>query len=138
MTAATLKRILAIGTITGMRSMAGAAALAARHDGVLKSATALMAAAEMAADKTSVVGNRTDALPLAGRAMMGALLGGLVAREHHDGVLLGGLLGAATAVLATHLAYQLRTRLPLSTTAGGMLEDAIVVGAGMLYAESAS
>lgn len=133
MTPATLKRILAIGTITGMRSMAGAATLA-RHGGLLKSATALMAAGEMAADKTSVVGNRTDALPLTGRVVMGALLGGLVAREHHDGVLLGALLGAATAVLATHLAYQLRTRLPLSTAASGVLEDAIVVGAGTLYA----
>ena len=134
MTAATLTRILAIGTITVMRSMAGAATLAAQHGGLLKHATALMAAGEMAADKTSAVGNRTDALPLTGRAVMGALLGGLVAREHHDGILLGGLLGAATAVLATHLAYQLRTRVPLSTAAGGVLEDAIVVGAGMLYA----
>ena len=134
MTAAPLKRILAIGTITGMRSMAGAAALAAQHGGLLKRATALLAAGEMAADKTSAVGNRTDALPLAGRAVMGAVLGGLVAREHHDGVLLGGLLGAATAVIATHLAFQLRTRQLPSTAAGGMVEDAIVVGAGMLYA----
>jgi uncharacterized membrane protein len=134
MTPATLKRILAIGTITGMRSMAGAATLAAQHGGLLKRATALMAAGEMAADKTAVIGNRTDALPLTGRAVMGALVGGLVAREHGDAVLLGGLVGAATAVLATHLAYQLRTRLPLGTTAGGLLEDAIVIGAGTLYA----
>ena len=133
MTQATLKRILAIGAITGMRSMAGAATLA-RHGGLLKGATALMAAGEMAADKTSFVGNRTDALPLAGRAAMGALLGALIARERHDGILFGGLLGAATAVAAAHLAYQLRTRLPVSTMAGGMLEDAIVVGAGTLYA----
>jgi hypothetical protein len=137
MTAPTLTRILAIGTITGMRSMAGAATLAARHGGLLKSATALMAAGEMAADKTLIVGNRTDAVPLIGRAVMGGLLGGLVARERHDGMLLGGLVGAATAVLATHLAYQLRTRLPLSTGTGGLLEDAIVVGAGMLYARNA-
>lgn len=134
MTATTLKRILAIGTITGMRSMSGAATLAARHGGLLKGATALLAVGEMAADKTSVVGNRTDALPLTGRAAMGALLGGLIAREHHDGILLGALLGATTAVLATHLAYQLRTRLPLPATAGGVLEDGIVVGAGLLYA----
>ena len=129
----TLTRILAIGAITGMRSMAGAATLA-RHGGLLKGATALMAAGEMAADKTSFVGNRTDTIPLAGRAAMGALLGALIARDRHDGVLFGGLLGAATAVAAAHLAYQLRARLPLSTIAGGMLEDAIVVGAGTLYA----
>ena len=133
MTRATLQRILAIGAITGMRSMAGAATLA-RHGGVLKGATALMAAGEMAADKTSFVGNRTDAVPLVGRAAMGALLGALITRERHDGIVLGGLLGAATAVAAAHLAYQIRTRLPLSTVAGGMLEDAIVVGAGTFYA----
>jgi hypothetical protein len=133
MTRATLKRILAIGAITGMRSMAGAATLA-RHGGLLKGATTLMAAGEMAADKTSFVGNRTDAVPLAGRAAMGALLGALLARERHDHVVLGGLLGAATAVVAAHVAYRLRTRLPLSTVAGGVLEDAIVVGAGTLYA----
>ena len=133
MTRATLQRILAIGAITGMRSMAGAATLA-RHGGVLKGATALMAAGEMAADKTSFVGNRTDAVPLVGRAAMGALLGALIARERQDGIVLGGLLGAATAVAAAHLAYQIRTRLPLSTVAGGMLEDAIVVGAGTFYA----
>jgi hypothetical protein len=134
MTAATLKRILAIGTITGLRSMAGAATLAVQRGSMLKSATALMALGEMAADKTSVVGNRTDAVPLTGRAAMGALLGGLVTREHRDRVLLGGMLGAATAVLAAHFAYHLRTRLPLSTTAGGVLEDVIVVGAATLYA----
>jgi hypothetical protein len=116
-----------------MRSMAGAATRA-RHGGLLKGATFLMAGGEMAADKTSAVGNRTDAVPLAGRAVMGALLGGLVARERHDAVLLGGLLGATTAVVAAHVAYQLRTRLPLSIAAGGFLEDALVVGAGALYA----
>ena len=134
MTRATLKRILAIGAITGMRSMAGAATLA-RHGGLLKGATALMAAGEMAVDKTSFVGNRTDALPLAGRTAMGALLGALIARDRHDGVVFGALLGAATAVAAAHLAYQLRIRMPLAAVAGGLLEDAIVVGAGALYAK---
>lgn len=135
MTPATLTRILAIGSMTGMRSMAGAATLA-RHARVLRGATALLAAGEMAADKTSAVGNRTDVLPLTGRALMGALLGGVIANEHRDNVLLGGLLGAATAVLAAHLACELRVRLPLSTLAGGLVEDAIVVGAATLYARS--
>ena len=135
MTAATFKRILTIGAMTGMRSMAGAAAIAARRRGLMRSVMTLLAAGEMAADKTSIVGNRTDAFPITGRAVMGALLGGLVARDNRDGVLVGGLLGAATAVLAAHLAYQLRTRMPLSTGAGGVLEDAIVIGTGMLYAK---
>ena len=134
MTTATFKRILAIGTITGMRSMAGAATLAAQRDGLLKSATAVLAMGEMAADKTTAVGNRTDTIPLTGRAVMGALLGGLIAREQNDGILLGAALGAGTAVLAAHLAYQIRTHLPLPPATSGMLEDAIVVIGGMQYA----
>lgn len=136
MTGTTLRRILALGALTGTRSMAGLAALAAQHGGVLKPVMGVMAAGEMVADKTPFVGNRTDAWPQAGRAVMGALVGGFIAREAGETVWFGALVGAATAVAATHLAYQLRTRLPLSTTAGGLLEDALVVGAGSLYARS--
>lgn len=136
MTAGTLQRVLTLGAITGMRSMSGAATLAARHGGMLMPAAATLAAGEMIADKTSFVGNRTDAVPQAGRAVMGALVGGLVAREDGHSVWLGALVGAAAAVAATHLAYQLRGRLPLSTVAGGMLEDAVVIGAATLYARA--
>ena len=134
MTASTIKRVLAIGTITGMRSMSGAAAVAAQHGGLVKQGFALLAAGELAADKTALVGDRTDPLPLGGRAIMGALLGGWIARERHDSILLGALVGGATAVAATHLAYQLRTRWPNATIATGLVEDAIVIGAASLYA----
>jgi uncharacterized membrane protein len=134
MTRSSIKRILAIGTITGMRSMSGAAAVAARHGGPIGRGVALLAAGEMAADKTALVGDRTDPLPLAGRAMMGALLGGWIAREQHDSLLVGAALGAATAIAATHLAYQLRTRWPNAPAATGLIEDAIVIGAASLYA----
>ena len=133
MTARTLKRILALGAITGMRSMGGAATLAAQHGGMLKPATAMLAAGEMMADKTPLVGNRTDAMPQAGRAAMGALVGGLIASEDGQSVWLGVLVGAGVAVVATHVAYHLRTRLPLSTTVSGLVEDALVIGAASLY-----
>jgi uncharacterized membrane protein len=133
MKTSSLKRILAIGTITGMRSMSGLAAVASQHGGAVKHGIALLAAGEMVADKTTVVGDRTNPLPLGGRAMMGAVLGAWIAREHHDSILLGAALGGAAAVAATHLAYQLRTRWPDATTATGLVEDAIVVGAASLY-----
>lgn len=136
MTAGTLQRVVTLGAITGMRSMAGAAALAARHGGMLMPATAVLAAGEMIVDKTSFVGDRTDAVPQGGRAVMGALVGGLVARESGRSVWLGAIVGGAAAVAATHLAYQLRKRLPLSTVAGGLVEDALVIGAGALYARA--
>ena len=136
MTGTTLRRILALGVLTGARSMAGLATLAAQHGGVLKPVMGLMAAGEMVADKTPLIGNRTDAFPQAGRAVMGALVGGFIAHEAREAVWVGALVGAAAAVATTHLAYQLRTRLPLSATAGGLLEDALVVGTGSLYARS--
>jgi uncharacterized membrane protein len=135
MDARTLRRVLALGTVTGMRSMAGAATLAAQRGGFVRGATAILAIGEMIADKTAVAGNRTDAGPQTGRAVMGALVGAFVAHEDGEPIWLGALVGAGTAVAATHLSYQWRTRVPLPITLAGLLEDAIVIGAGTLYAK---
>ena len=88
----------------------------------------------MVADKTSLVGDRVDALPLAGRAIIGALVGALIAREEDQNALLGGMVGSGTAVVAAHLAYQGRKRLAASSFAGGLLEDALVIAIGSRYA----
>ena len=96
MNAVTLKRIVVLGALTGMRSMAGLAMLALPHPGVARPVMALAAAGEMIADKTSLVGDRVDALPLAGRAIIGALVGALIAREDDQNALLGGMVGSAT------------------------------------------
>jgi hypothetical protein len=104
MNAITLKRIVALGALTGMRSMAGLATLALPHSGMARPVMALAAAGEMIADKTSLVGDRVDALPLAGRAIIGALVGALIAREEDQNVLLGGMVGSAAALVAAHLA----------------------------------
>lgn len=130
----TAKTIIALGALTGVRSTAGLATLAARREGLARPLLTLAAVGEMIADKTAVVGNRTDPLPLAGRAILGGAVGGLVARERDEGALFGALLGAATAIVAAHLAYRVRTRLPLSNAAGGVLEDMLVVAIGSRYA----
>jgi uncharacterized membrane protein len=127
MSQGTLTRIVGLGAVTGMRSMAGVAALARARDGMARPLMTLLAVGEMCADKTPAVGNRTDALPLGGRALMGAVVGAVVASEHDENPLLGGLIGATTALIATHLAFQLRRRLPVSNVAGGLLEDALVL-----------
>jgi uncharacterized membrane protein len=134
MNGSALNDTLVLGTLSGMRSMAGAAVLARRHDGVLGKIMPVLALGEMITDKTSFVGNRIDPIPLAGRALMGAVVGGAVARQRHTSLLLHGVLGAATAVVAAHLAYRVRTRLPLSSLVGGLLEDSLVVSIGALYA----
>jgi uncharacterized membrane protein len=129
-----LRRIVALGAITGMRSMSGPAALALERDSAFRAFVPLMAAAEMVADKTSIVGNRTDPLPLAGRAVMGAVAGGLVSRDYRQNIAAGSLIGAGTAVIAAYLAYHLRRRLPLSGVLAGLAEDALVIGLGAAQA----
>ena len=127
-------KIAGLGVLTGMRSMAGPAALALQHGGILKPVMGMMAAGEMAADKTNLVGDRIDPIPLAGRAAMGAIVGGIIAHQERSQVWLGGVIGASAAVIAAHLAYHARKRLPLSTVVGGVVEDAVVVGLGAWYA----
>ena len=133
MNSVALRNIIGLGTITGMRSMAGPAALALARGGLAARVASLFAAGEFVGDKTSLVGNRTDAVPLAGRAAMGALVGGVIAHEEHESVLVGAVIGATTAFIAAHLAFQVRTRLLGATVAGGLLEDAIVTAAGAAY-----
>jgi uncharacterized membrane protein len=124
---------VALGAITGMRSLSGPTALAFRHGGSWRSILAALAAGELVMDKTSVVGNRTDTVPLLGRAAMGALAGGVIARDERSSLVAGAVVGAAAAVLMAHLAFRLRKRLP-DTVAGGLVEDAVVLAAGSLYA----
>jgi uncharacterized membrane protein len=134
MTGTTLKKTMGLGAITGMRSMSGAAALAMEHRGTLKTIVGVMAAGEMLVDKTPLVGDRIDPAALAGRALMGAVVGGVVAYEDRANVLLGSLIGASAAVVAAHLAYYARKRLPVSTAVGGLMEDALVMALGTFVA----
>ena len=134
MNAGTLKKIVALGALTGIRSMAGLATLALPHRGLARPVMALAAAGEMIADKTSLIGDRIDALPLAGRITIGAAVGAVVASERRQNALLGAAVGAATAAAAAHLAYYVRTRLPVSSAAGGLLEDSLVLAIASRYA----
>lgn len=118
--------VLALGAVTGIRSMSGLAALAAARGGTEQWLMAAAALGEAVADKTPFIGNRIDALPLAGRAAIGGVLGALVAAEQDDDALQGALVGAVTAVAAAHLAYYARTHL-ITGVPGGLLEDALVL-----------
>lgn len=128
-----IRRIIALGAITGMRSMAGAAALAVQHGGMSRRVVPVLAAAEMIADKTPAIGSRIEAAPLAARAVMGAIVGCIIAMEDNRNQLAGAALGATAAVIAAHLAYHARKSLPVSTAVGGMIEDAVVIGLGSRF-----
>ena len=134
MSAASFNETVGLGVITGMRSMAGPAALALRHKGLLSRLVPLLAIGEMVADKTPGIGDRIDPIPLAGRALMGVLVGGVIARERGGNMVLHGLVGASTAVIAAHLAYRARKALPLPGLAGGLLEDSVVTAIAAFYA----
>lgn len=119
-------RLIALGAITGARSMSGAAALARAAHSPLTPVAAALWLGEMVVDKHPAVGNRTDPLPLVGRALLGGLVGGAAAREAGVSRAAGALVGAGTAVVAAHVAMRARQRLPLPRLAGGLVEDAVV------------
>jgi uncharacterized membrane protein len=136
MNATTIAEAVALGALTGMRSTSGAATLAFRHHGWAPRVAALVAAGEMVADKMPAVSDRIDPLPLAGRALIGAIVGGTVVRQAGYNVAIGVVIGGASAVIAAHLAYRVRAHLPVSNALGGVLEDAFVMGMSALYASS--
>lgn len=120
-----------LGAITGMRSMSGVAVLALRSDGVMKRVVPVLAVGEMLADKTPFVGSRLDPLPLAGRALMGSLVGYLLARRGPRAPWLGALAGGVAAVAAAHVMYHGRKALAWPNGVAGLVEDALVVTAGL-------
>jgi uncharacterized membrane protein len=89
-----------------------------------------MALGEMVVDKIPGVGDRTEALPLAGRVILGGWAGGYVARRDRSSLVAGAILGAASALITAHVATQARKDLDIPADGGGWLEDALVVALG--------
>ena len=134
MRAAIVGETILLGAVTGLRSMSGAAALAHRDSSAVQGVTAALALGEMLADKTPYVGDRIAPLPLAGRALMGGVVGGMIAHEERGNVAAGALIGAGAAVLAAHAAFRLRRRVPLPNPLAGLLEDLLVFGVSAFVA----
>lgn len=142
---------VALGALTGLRSMAASALLS--HEladardrqpaGALADllatptaarALALLASGEMLADKTSFVGDRISPIPLAGRAIMGSLTAAAFAGSRRHAVLLPAVLGATAAIATAYAAYHARRlvaeRFEVPDRILGLVEDAVVVAAG--------
>ncbi len=139
-----------IGMVAGVRSMSAPAMVSrylrrAERDGhdrltellaspIVSRLLQAAAAAEMAADKTSLVPDRTAWPSLAWRAIAGGAAGSIVAGTEGGSRLVGAALGAAGAVAATFAAFYLRRalreRLHVSDRVLGAAEDSVVVGAG--------
>jgi uncharacterized membrane protein/uncharacterized protein (UPF0548 family) len=132
---------LEIGALAAVRSLAAPATLAGcfgrlpRLPGLPRPARALtvglaaLALAEAAADKTPLLPARTDALPLAGRALFGLLCGAapFTGRARWQAALVAG----AAAIVGTVAITRLRRRLAcawVGNVAAGFGEDALALG----------
>ncbi|WP_188762290.1 DUF4126 family protein [Sandarakinorhabdus glacialis] len=137
-----------MGAIAGARSMTPLAAvslaakqgLLPRNNGaqaflshpVVVAGSLALAAGELAGDKMESAPDRIVVAGLAARLMTGAIAGAALAPR--DERLVGGLLGAAAAVAASYVTFELRMRAlrRYGQTASGVVEDALVVGSALL------
>jgi uncharacterized membrane protein len=94
---------------------------------------ALVAVAEMVADKSPAIPSRTEPAPLSGRMLTGAAAAAGCAPPGRR--LRAAAAGAAGAAAATYGLYHLRrfvtTRLGVPDAAAGLAEDALAVGLGL-------
>lgn len=137
------KTAIALGFISGMRSVAGITFLsdAARRGSIdvgkgqlsdlVKSEQAtqalkLAALGEIAADKLPFMPKRTSFIPLVGRVVIGSVVGALSSKEDR---LRGGIAGGVAALVATVLLFQVRRLLSkrIPDPILGVAEDASVV-----------
>lgn len=149
----TLGTAFGLGAVTGLRSFTGAAFLARELSGrngagrwsrrrasrlerwlrepAVSRSLQVMAAGELLADKMPGMPDRIAPGPLAGRAVIGAVLGAVVVDEDRRPA--GAVAGAAGAVAATFAAWWLRGEAARATLlpdpALAVAEDAVAVAA---------
>lgn len=154
--AATYARALALGVVSGLRSMTGLAALAvASRPGRPRPLVAdlpapwrlfgtrgallgfgLAAVGEYVGDKLPATPSRLEPLPLTGRLVIGATTGATICRAKGASPVVGGVLGALGALGGAYAGYRYRTDLARLTGAPdlplALLEDgaAIAIAGG--------
>lgn len=138
-----------LGAVTGLRSMAGVAALSrdlsgrrwlGRHatrleawlaDDTASATVTMLAAGELVADKLPGIPDRIEPAPLLGRGVIGAALGAIAAGP--DDRLAGSIIGGAAAITGAYLGWFLRREAGRSTFIPdpviAIAEDALAVAA---------
>ena len=148
---ATIWRALGLGAIAGLRAMAAPAILSrsvveGRLGGLettpfavlgsprVSTALQVLEVGELIVDKLPIVPSRTSPPPLLGRAASGALVGAALFASGGRRTVMGGALGAASAMAAAYAAERLRLqitqRLGVPNVIAGLLEDGIVLFGG--------
>ena len=138
---------MAIGAVSGLRSMVGPAIIsqaAGNHAVNVKDTplswmsstraiqvSAILAGAEIIADKLPFMPDRTDKPALLGRFISGAICGAAVssARRREDRII-GALVGGATAIVAAYIGFEYRKAVNLPKFAAAIVEDAVALTAG--------
>lgn len=139
------------GIIAGMRSMSAPAIVSDHYSKERSSevddsrlsfmasptsaiALKVMAAGELAADKSAFIPNRIDPGPLAFRAISGAVCGATICKAENEQVNIGALTGGLAAIASAFTCYYIRRKLGENTDIPdlmlGLAEDAVVIGVG--------
>ncbi len=141
-------RAVGLGAISGLRSMAGPAAVsrsvatgnldnledtpfAALGSSKVPQALTVLEVGEIVGDKLPVTPSRTSLLPLLGRAASGALVGATLFASGERHPVAGAILGAASAVAAAFAGEYLRAyaveKTGVPDIVAALLEDGIVL-----------
>lgn len=132
----------AVGALAGIRSLSGPtlASEIVPPETMPVGPVALRALAlgELVIDKLPFMPDRTSAIPLIGRAVMGGLSGGAICASKRRSVAIGAALGVVAAIGVSYLATRFRKKLSdhMPGAVVGVLEDLVVTGAGALIASN--
>jgi len=149
-------RSATLGFVGGLRSMTPFAALSLLRSGsdetsaspahplqyldtpAARIITGILALGEIFGDKLPFVPSRVSPGPLAGRVIVGALIGWAVCRQAEQSPILGAVLGAVGAASGSAAGYYARTWLGKVTKLPGpvlgIFEDVLAFGVGALIA----
>lgn len=127
-------RILALGAITGMRTMLGPALVAQEASRTVKLLLRALSAGELVGDKLPRMQSRLAPGQLFGRMVAGGAVGYVLCRRAQQSPWLGTALGAGAAFAGAQGGYHARKalgeRLHIPDAAVAVAEDAFAVAVG--------
>jgi len=151
-------QVIGIGTLAGMRTSSAPAVtsqiLSHHHSKrleksplnfmqskIVANTLTVLSLSEVVMDKLPSTPNRTRPAGVIFRGLSGALAGASIYKSSGNNVLVGSLLGAATAVASTYLSFIVRKsagkRTSIIDPILGGIEDALVIGVGVGLAKLA-
>ncbi len=98
--------------------------------------TSMLASGELIGDKLPIIPSRLKPGPLTGRLLIGGLVGMRICRRYHQSLVVGAILGAASAGAGSYAGNYVRTKLAENTKipkfALGLAEDGLAMGLAWL------